>query len=416
MKSSFQPRGSTGALLAGIAALTLSTLLLAGCGDVYRPVANPEPQPGGDPQAMHLAVVVNNNNGGPGTTTQVDVSGDTNLANFAVGRSPVHAAAISVLGAYVVNKADDTVSAYVPSQSGGPVTTITLPAGAAPVFAVYASGSVYVAGANPGACGPVATVGGCVYIISGSTNVLAAAIPAGRNPVALAATPDGKFVYVVNQGDNTVTPITTSPLTVGAPIAVGTSPMWAAAKSDGSTVYVANQGSNNVSVIDVASNTVTATLAVGAGPRFVTYDNRLRRLYVANTGGNTITVFNADQNPPPAAPLGTVTVGSNPTTISPLADGSRAYVSNAGCVDRLDLTLACTGNTVSVVDASSLTLRKNVTVGAGPVWLASSPDSIRVEVVNRDSNNISSIRTSDDTVVNTLPAASPTPVFVAITP
>ena len=411
MKLFRQPRNATGALLAGIAALTFSTLLLAGCGNVYRPVANPEPQPGGDPQALHVAVVVNNNNGGPGTTTQVDVSGDSNIGNFAVGRGPVHATVVNALSAYVVNKADDTVSTYAPSQTGSAVLTITLPAGAAPVFALGAAGNVFVAGT----CSGVTPATGCVYVVSISNNIVTTTIPVGHNPVALAATPDGKMVYAVNQGDGTVTPITTANLTAGAPITVGASPVWAAVKSDGSTLYVANQGSDTVSVIDVAINTVYAIpLSVGTGPGFVTYDSRLRRLYVANTGAKTITVFNADQNPPAAMPLATITVGNNPTTISPLADGTRVYVSNAGCQDRLDLTMACTGNTVSVVDTTSLTLRKNVTVGTGPVWLDSSPDSIRVVVVNRDSNNISSIRTSDDTVVSTLPSASPTPVFVSI--
>ncbi len=411
MKSCFQPRYSSGALLAGFAVLLFSCLMIVSCGDVYRPVANPVPAPGGDPQALHLAMVVNNNSGGIGSTYQVDVSGDTNIANFTVGRGPVHGTFIGgALKVVVVNKADDTLSSYFPSAAGSIPTTTTLPSGAAPLF-VAGTSTVFVAGANPGACGDPLVVGGCVYVVN-SSNVLTNSLPVGHNPVALAQTPNGQQVYAVNQGDGTVTPISTSNLAVSAPITVGSSPMWATTNPESTTVYVANQGSNTVSVIDIASNSVTATLPVGTGPRFLTFDSRLRRLYVANTGGNTITVFSADVNPPTL--LGTVTVGANPLSITPLADGTRVYVANAGCVDRLDLTMACTGNTVSVVDASSLTLRKTITVGTGPVSIDSSPDSIRVEVANRDSNNISSIRTSDDTVINTLPSASPTPVFVAV--
>lgn len=414
MKLLFKSRNSSGTLLAGIAVLVLSTLVLVSCGDVFRPVANPVTGPAGDPLALHIALVVNNNNGGAGSTTQVNVSGDSNIANVQVGHSPVHGSLIlNVVKAAVVNKADDSVSTYAPTQAGAVATTITLPTGAAPVYGQsVGAGSLFVAGSNPGACGAVASVGGCVYVVNLSTNILTNSLPVGHNPVALAETPDGAHVYSINQGDGTVTPITTADLSVSAPITVGLSPMWAATNAESTTLYVANQGSNTVSVINVATNAVVATLPVGPGPRFLAYDSHLRRLYVANTGGNTITVFNADVNPPTL--LGTVTVGTNPTSLTPLPDGTRIYVANAGCLDRLDLTIPCTGNTVSVVNASSLTLRKDITVGTGPVFLDSSPESNRVVVVNRDSNNISSIRTSDDTVVNTLPSGSPTPVFVTI--
>ncbi len=409
MKSCSQPRYSSGALLAGFAVLLFSCLMVVSCGDVYRPVANPVPAPGGDPQALHLAMVVNNNNGGIGSTNQIDVSGDSSIANFTLGRSPVHGTFIGgALKVVVVNKADETLSSYFPSAAGSIPTTTTLPSGAAPVF-IAGTSTVFVAGANPGACGDPLVVGGCVYVVN-SSNVLTNSLPVGHNPVALAQTPNA--VYAINQGDGTVTPISTSSLAVSAPITVGLSPMWATTNPEGSTLYVATQGSNTVSVIDVASNTVLTTLSVGTGPRFLAFDSRLRRLYVANTGGNTISVFSADVNPPTL--LGTVSVGTNPLSITPLADGTRVYVANAGCVDRLDLTMACTGNTVSVIDASSLTVRKTITVGTGPVSIDSSPDSIRVVVANRDSNSISSIRTSDDSVINTLSSASPTPVFVTI--
>ena len=60
---------------------------------------------------------------------------------------------------------------------------------------------------------------------------------------------------------------TASNTVVGTPIPVGTTPAWVAITPDGKHVYVTNNGSNNVSVIDTASNTVVGTpIPVGNGP------------------------------------------------------------------------------------------------------------------------------------------------------
>ncbi len=106
----------------------------------------------------------------------------------------------------------------------------------------------------------------------------------------------------------------------------------------------------------------------------------------------------------PVRLLATTTVGVAPIAIAPLADGTRVYVANSGSAS------------VSVVDAGSFAVRKNIAVGTTPVSIAASSDSIRVVVANRDSNNISSIRTSDDTVITTIASASPKPIFVTIDP
>ena len=121
----FRVRDTALALLAGL------TFLLAGCGDTYRPIAIPTLQPGGDPQIPRIAAVVSNNSGGPGATTQVDATGDTNIGNFPLASDPVHAAfwVGSTTRVYVANRAGDAVSYYSPSQTGSTVSTIGLPTG-----------------------------------------------------------------------------------------------------------------------------------------------------------------------------------------------------------------------------------------------------------------------------------------------
>ncbi len=390
-----------GSLFAAISA-ALAWVMLTGCGDVYRPVANPVLKPGGDPQAVHIAVVISNNSGSPGVATAIDVSGDSNIGNFPVGRGPVHAAfAPSSTVVVVANQADDSLSIVTPLALGSIVNVATLPTGSAPVYVASTQNNLmYVANSGTNTVGVVP-----VFFGAQQTS-----IPVGRTPVALAETPDGSTLYSVNQGDGTVTAISTKTNSAVATIPVGSSPTAAAMNSDGKTLYVLNRGSGSVSAIDVAANAVIATVAAGASPRFIIFDPHLRRLYVANTGTNTVSVFNADVG---LTPLATVAVGAGPASIAPLLDGTRFYVANAGCSDAVTLT-GCSGSTVSVVDAVSFAVRKTITVGSTPVSLAADPQSTKVVVANRDSNNITDIRTSDDTVVTSIPSGGAQPVFVVL--
>ncbi|MFI5087087.1 MAG: YncE family protein [Terriglobales bacterium] len=384
---------------AGIAA-ALAWVLLSGCGDTYRPVANPVPKPGGDPQATRVAVVISNNNGSPGMASTIDVSGDTNIGNFVVGRSPSHAAFLPFSSQVLVaNKNDDSLSFFTPLSQGSTVTIVTLPAGSAPVYlASTQSGFMYVADSGTNSVGVVTNA------------ALQSSIPVGRTPVALLQTTDTTVLYSVNKRDGTVSAISTLNNSVAATIPVGSSPVAAAINSDGKTLYVVNQGSGTVSAIDTASNSVVATVASGASPNSLIFDSSRRRLYVANTGSNTISVFDADTG---LTLIQTVAVGAGPASIAALRDGTRVYVANAGCTDAVNLA-GCSGTTVSVIDTVSLAIRKTITVGSTPVSLAADAASTKVVVANRDSNTITSIRTSDDTVINTNASGSPQPTFVTI--
>ncbi len=390
---------------AGLAAVLLLTLMWLGCGDVFRPVATPILNPGGDPALPSVALVINNNNGDLGSTTHINVSGDTNVGNHPVGRGPVHATFnLSRSFVYIANFNDDTVSFYSPTiaQAGSPSSTIALPAGSRPAFITACTSTTTCTGAGATAVFVANSGTNTVGVIR--NNALVSTVPVGPHPVALAETPDAKKLYCVNQGDGTVTVISAIDNSVIGTIAVGSSPVWAVASPDSSTVYVVNQDSDSVSVIKTATDTKVADVPVGTAPSHLFFDNRLNRIYVANTGSDNVSVF--DISTGSLAPLATISVGaagSRPVSITALADGSRAYVANSG------------NGTVSVIDLVGLKiLHPPVSVGTTPVWIASPGDNSRVIVVNRDSDSISDIRTSDDTVVATTPSGSPRPVFVMI--
>ena len=77
-----------------------------------------------------------------------------------------------------------------------------------------------------------------------------ATIPVGSEPIGVAVSPNGAYVYVTNRGDNSVSVISTASNTVTATVTVGTYPWSVAVTPNGAYGYVTNLGGNSVSVID----------------------------------------------------------------------------------------------------------------------------------------------------------------------
>ncbi len=420
-------------------------LLLAwtGCGDVFRPVAVPQPPPPPDPSSLHFDIVLSGNGpSNPGASSRIDVSGDTNVGVATMGVTPVHVTLLpNRTRLYIVNRGEDSVSEYNPSAIT-PVTTISLPSGSVPVFvATTENGSVYVANSGNGLPGA-----GTVAAISVALNVVMNLIPVGTNPVALAETPDARKLYVVNQGDSTVSIINTIDKTVGPnPVAdPGTtiaSPVWAAARSDSARVYVLSSGSGNVSAIDTSSDTVVASAAVGAGANFMFYEKTRNRLYIANPVASTATVLDVSNDV--LTPI-TLPITGTPVNIAALPDGTRAYVvsyqlSSPSCP--ADQPCSITSQ-VTVIDAASNAIKSVIPLGTASVdnltnpitgtiddtgcnpdtsshparfrlSIAASGDSSRVYVAHCDAGSTFIVRTSDDTLVTDLqgnPLVIPAPV------
>ncbi|HTC94781.1 MAG TPA: YncE family protein [Terriglobales bacterium] len=406
-------------------------IFLSGCGDTFRPVSNPIPQPGGDPSGtVENAIIVSANGANPGTGMHIDVSGDTVVAVENVGVNPVHAA---IIGGEVVvaNKTDGTLSIYPASSGpGASVQTVTLPTKnsnsppeAQPGFVASTDNTnIYVTqpGRTPSSVGVVSlsTFSETFEISDASASI--------SNPVAIAQLPNGGKIYVANQGSNKVTVIdpTLIPLTTQLnpsaaikttlALAVGAAPSAIVASAEGNCLYVANSGNNTVSVINATSDTVMPTpIPVGGGPSFLRFDPKLQRVYVANTTGGSISIINhaADCS---ASTATTVGVGTAPTSIAALSDGTRAYIANSG--DSTVSVLLTSSNTIKTFPAPHNPVA--IPVGGAPVSIGSSADGTRVVVANGGTANISIIRTSDDTVVAN-PAAIPagaSPRFVLMNP
>jgi YVTN family beta-propeller protein len=104
-----------------------------------------------------------------------------------------------------------------------------------------------------------------IIVYDASTFLQLHTIPVGSNPSSITNTPDGELLYVTNQGDNSVSVISTELNTVISSIAIGSDPKSIAITPDGSTLYTANNGSDNASMIIAATNIATDVLSLSNG-------------------------------------------------------------------------------------------------------------------------------------------------------
>ena len=92
-----------------------------------------------------------------------------------------------------------------------------------------------------------------------------------------------------------------------------------------------------------------------------------------------------------------MTVGTFPSGVAALQDGSRFYVSNSG------------SNNVSVVSATSFAVLKTVAVGVNPTFVAAEPGSTKVYVTNGAAPPPASSRPSNDVVSTAICGATARP-------
>jgi YVTN family beta-propeller protein len=141
---------------------------------------------------------------------------------------------------------------------------------------------------------------------------------------AIAVTPDGSRVFVVNPDSNTVSVLETAGDTVVAEIPVGEAPATLAVAPSGATVWVANSDSNDLSVIDTATLAETARVPIGAQPFGVAVRPDGLRLYVANTNQARVTVVDTAT----LVVVAQIPTLARPKGVAVSADGSQVVVTH----------------------------------------------------------------------------------------
>jgi DNA-binding beta-propeller fold protein YncE len=405
---------------------------MGGCGDNYRPVITPIATNGPPAQPTSYAIVISSTGTTtPGVVTIIDYSGDSILAEAPIGPGPrVFTLDEAAATGYTVNS-DGTVSNFGISTSlqAKNVSESTLPPTAQPVNLMGPSTGLWATDLN----------GNVVDLFSGSPEAFKLAVPVATAaspatmPVFIAGAPTttGQREYVLSQNvpdtapmacnvsprtapTGVVTPVEISSSTTDPAIPVGKCPVYAVQTPDQQRLFVMNRGDDTITVVNSKNNTPdactpfqnqngqwitchpTIQLPVGSGPVFGQYNAATQQLVVANYDGGTISVINASldeygndsntyshSNCTTYAACGPITGGfgsvitipvgntatPKPASVTVLADGSKAYTANQN-------DDSGTGNgTVTVVNLSTYTVEKTLTVVGHPRQIASTQNS-----------------------------------------
>jgi len=451
------------ARLIAAASVALVAAFFLGCGDAYRPVVTPINPSGPAQQPNALAVAISSSSPtSPGIATIIDYSGDTVVAQAQIGPGPLEFSLDeSGSSGYTLNS-DGTLTGFVATSQlrtdPQHVFQSTLPPTASPSGLFSPSAGLWT---------PDLT-GNIVDVFTGSPETFKLAIPVAQTPIAVIGSGTlGQHNYAISQNvpygticntapssvttDGEADALETSSYTVSATIPLGACPVYGVISSDGRRVFVINRGSDTVTVINSQDNTLdsctpftnqngqtvtchpslplstAAMSATGvtppncnlaadptcggmpavAGPVYAEYNAATAQLVVADYDGGTISIIDVslDEYGNDSATFGTtytVKVGNTatpyPASVTVLFDGSRAYTANQG-------DDSGTGNgTVSIVNLASHTVEKTLAVTGHPRTVVSTANSLygKVYVAAPDSPYLTIVRTDQDVVDTTI--------------
>ncbi len=201
--------------------------------------------------------------------------------------------------------------------------------------------------ANPGP-------GGITIFPINSDNTLGtpSTVSVGRNPVGIATSAVGNYVYVIDQDSATtanllgfsqnattgaLTPLAGTTINAGnvasTGYTIGPSPAGILGDSTGTHLYVTDQAQNVLATYSIASGipTLAGTATTDAGPMGMTFDLSGKYLYVVAYGANAIDGFNLSSSGVPSRSTlaGSVQAGTGPTCVTVSGAPSNANPSHA---------------------------------------------------------------------------------------
>jgi YVTN family beta-propeller protein len=237
---------------------------------------------------------------------------------------------------------------------------------------------------------------GNVTVIDGSTDTVAATVPAGASPSAVAVNPQTNKIYVANSTDDTLTVIDGSTNAVVATPSTGSTPIALAINPVTNTIYVANLDSSSVTVIAGSTNTVTTTVTGVNIPVAVAVNPVTNKIYIANRGGGT-----SDQ-----------VIDGATNTITATVNDSSAVAPAAVAVDPVRNTIYVANNgdgvsnlgNISIINGSTDALITNVADSSanGPHAIAINPVTDIIYVPNSNTNNVTLIDGATNSYFTTL--------------
>jgi|GEM_PF-3174423 len=103
--------------------------------------------------------------------------------------------------------------------------------------------------------------------------------------------PNGRDLYLVHHGSNSVSIFNISTETIIGSFQTGSGPTAIAFSPDGAKAFVTHYYSGELTVIDTASRTITAVMKIGQGLSHLAVDPSSQRILVADNGGSKVSII-----------------------------------------------------------------------------------------------------------------------------
>ena len=198
-------------------------------------------------------------------------------------------------------------------------------------------------------------------VVDVASGAVVARVPVGREPEGVGITPDGRWVLVTNESDNSVSVIDTRTLKIVRSVEVGKRPRDVAFTPDGRAAYVSGEFDASVYRMAVPQGAPVERvlqLRKEARPMAIVLDSKRTRLYVSTGRGGTVAVIDSASH----KLLAEVKVGTRPWGIALSQDGRWLYTANGPSDD------------VSVIDTSTLRAVRHIRVGRSPWGVLVGPE------------------------------------------
>lgn len=245
---------------------------------------------------------------------------------------------------------------------------------------------------------------GQVWVIDTATDQVVSKIPVGKHPAHVVLSPDGRFAFVTNGGENTVSVVDTAARRVVATVPVGAYPHGIRISPDGKEAYVANLKGGTVSVIDTEARQEVAKIPVGKGPAQVGFTRDGRAAFVSLSQENAVAVI----DPAARTVVKKIRVGTVPIQVYATPDSRLLFVANQG-------SRRSPGRTVSVINLARLEVMETVETGAGAHGVVVGADGRYAFVTNTYANTVSVIEVAGPKVIATVPVGKG-PNGISVTP
>ncbi|MCW2935581.1 MAG: hypothetical protein JWM19_6543 [Actinomycetia bacterium] len=242
-----------------------------------------------------------------------------------------------------------------------------------------------------------------LFVVAAATNTITKTIisPGFDAPVAVAVSPSGGYVYVLNS-TGTVSVVSTASdtvtATIGTPNTNDPAPESIVISPDGKTGYVSDNGAGVISVLNLATDSVTTTIGVTT-PSALALSPDGAQLYVSTSDGISVISTASDTVSRTVALIGSL----GGMVVSP--DGGTLYVAENG--DPYENILIISTTTLSftgTIYGQEVGLGNYV--GSGALVLSPDGTSLYLAASNGTSAQVTTVNTARDVPTATA-AASP---------